>query len=575
MIRKELVPKKASDELRRVAIYVRVSTVHQIDKDSLPMMRQELTAYCEYVLGIKDYVVFEDAGYSGKNTDRPDYQKMMRQIREGLFSHLLVWKIDRISRNLLDFANMYSELKELGVTFVSKNEQFDTSSAIGEAMLKIILVFAELERNMTSERVTATMINRASNGIWNGGRIPFGYSHNKEDNTFSIREDENAIYNFLVDKYEATLSIVHTSRALNDAGYRTREGNLFSPVSVWIILRNPWYKGVYRYNYYKIPGRKAIKDESEWVVVENHHPASIAPDRFDRIQLILDKNARFRNTPGRKTTGKSVHIFSGLIWCSECGAAYTASPGRLHVSGYRPSKYGCPNVRKTKTCNAKFTTDTVLGEFMLNYILNILNAQKNFSQIHSPEDLQKHLLCGSTYSDVSGIDTDGLNSLYNMLAKYSGSDSVLMKRPRIKATIDPELKRLMSDQKKHQRALDRLNSLYLYSDGEMSEREYFTKKHEITDQLQEINEAIGLMSQESWAQTMSDSDFLQQASTFILTQKLSDRQYIYFESLAKSTDPEILKNFFLAILDSVTLKDGRVDTVVFRNGLSHKFNYKN
>lgn len=84
---------------------------------------------------------------------------MMQKIRAGSFSHLLVWKIDRISRNLLDFAEMYEELQSLRVTFVSKNEQFDTSNAMGEAMLKIILVFAELERNMTSERVTATMIS--------------------------------------------------------------------------------------------------------------------------------------------------------------------------------------------------------------------------------------------------------------------------------------------------------------------------------------------------------------------------------------------------------------------------------
>lgn len=125
------MPGSGSETPIRVAIYVRVSTVYQIDKDSLPMMKQDLTSYCKYILNTDDFVIFEDAGYSGKNTDRPAYQKMMSQIRQGLFTHLLVWKIDRISRNLLDFANMYAELKDLGVTFVSKNEQFDTSTAIG------------------------------------------------------------------------------------------------------------------------------------------------------------------------------------------------------------------------------------------------------------------------------------------------------------------------------------------------------------------------------------------------------------------------------------------------------------
>lgn len=574
MVRRELLPKDAAGKPIRVAIYVRVSTVYQIDKDSLPMMRQELIAYCKYILGTEDYVIFEDAGYSGKNTDRPAYQKMIQQIRDGLFTHLLVWKIDRISRNLLDFANMYNELKDLGVTFVSKNEQFDTSTAIGEAMLKIILVFAELERNMTSERVSATMKNRAVNGIWNGGRIPYGYSYDKGKQEFSINPEENAVFNFMVSTYEQTASVVRTSRILNDSGYRSREGNMWSPVAVWTILRNPWYKGTYRYNYYKIPGRKAIHDESEWIIVENHHPASVDPERFERIQESLTKNARFRNTPGRKTTRKNTHIFAGLLWCGSCGAAFTASPGRLHASGYRSSKYGCPNVRKTKTCDAKFTSDPVVGEFLLNYILNILNAQKRFSDICSPEELQTQLLSGSTFADVDHIDADGLGSLYEMLRKYSGSDTVLLKRPRVKAKIDPELKRMMSDKRRQERALDRLNHLYLYSENPMPDQEYYLKKQEITDALQEINEAIGLMSQESWAHSMSDEDFLRQASTFIITQKLADREYIFFEALAGTTDPEILKNFFTSILDSVIMCDGRVGTIVFRNGLSHTFTYR-
>ena len=154
-------PGKAKSGLfrkQKVAIYIRVSTLYQVDRDSLPMQRKDLIAYASLILGIEEYEIFEDAGYSGKNTDRPAFQEMMQRIRKGEFTHVLVWKIDRISRNLLDFAEMYEELQDLRVTFVSKNEQFDTSTAIGEAMLKIILVFAELERNMTSERVTATMI---------------------------------------------------------------------------------------------------------------------------------------------------------------------------------------------------------------------------------------------------------------------------------------------------------------------------------------------------------------------------------------------------------------------------------
>ncbi len=197
---------KLTDKLNsiRVAIYVRVFTHYQIDKDSLPVQKEELTAYAKYVLNASSYEVFEDAGYSVKNTDRSDYQKMMSRVRSGEFTHILVWKLDRISRNLLDFAVMYDELKKLGVTFVSKNEQFDTSSAMVEAMLKIILVFAELERKMTAERVTAVMVARAGNGQWNGGRVPYGYSRDGVTETFSIVEEEA---NVVLRMYDSTKNV--------------------------------------------------------------------------------------------------------------------------------------------------------------------------------------------------------------------------------------------------------------------------------------------------------------------------------------------------------------------------------
>ena len=211
---------KITDKLDqvRVAIYVRVSTHYQVDKDSLPVQKEELVAYAKYVLNANSYEIFEDAGFSEKNTDRPDFQQMMSRVREGEFSHVLVWKLDRISRNLLDFAAMFDELKRLGVTFVSKNEQFDTSSAMGEAMLKIILVFAELERKMTADRVTAVMISRAGNGQWNGGRIPFGYSYDKSTETFSVNEQEASVVLRMYDLYEETHSLLQVAKSLNASG---------------------------------------------------------------------------------------------------------------------------------------------------------------------------------------------------------------------------------------------------------------------------------------------------------------------------------------------------------------------
>lgn len=571
--------RKAKENLQkekpqRAAIYLRVSTSYQADRDSLPMQRKDLVGYCEYALNISDYTVFEDAGYSGKNTDRPAFQKMMMQIRNGMYSHLLVWKIDRISRNLLDFAQMYEELKTLGVTFISRNEQFDTSTAMGEAMLKMVLIFAELERKTTAERVTATMISRANDGTWNGGRVPFGYDYNKETQTFSINGDESYIVLQMYDLYEKTDSLVRTARELNKLGYVSRQHNPFSPVSIWIILRNPWYVGTYRYNYYKISGRRAVKEESEWVVIENHHSPLVSKERFDHVQKMLDSNARYRNTPGRSSKQKNVNIFSGLIWCSCCGAAFTASPGKLHASGYRPTKYGCPNVRKTKTCNAKYTSDPAIGEFLLNFILNVINAQKGFEKISSPTDLESRLLRGDAFRDVAKIDSASVAALYEMLSSFSPADSVLLKKPTVKKDLDPELRKLRADKRKTERALTRLDHIYLYSNKQMSDKEYLVKKNDLMTDLKELDKSIGLLTSESWAQSLSDDDFLEQASSFIISQRLQEREYIYFQGLAESTDPAVLRAFFVSIIDSVRMRNGLVETLTFKNGISHTFTYK-
>lgn len=558
---------------KKAALYVRVSTSFQIDKDSLPMQRQDLITYAKLIFGIDDYIIFEDAGYSGKNTDRPEYQNMMRRIRAGEFTHLICWKIDRISRNLLDFAAMYQELKELGVTFVSKNEQFDTSTAIGEAMLKIILVFAELERNMTSERVTAAMISRASNGLWNGGRVPFGYSYDKETKTFSIEPEESRLVHMVFDMYQQHRSIVKVSRWLNDEGYASRAGNAWSPVSLLIILTNPFYKGVYRYNHYKDPGNKVERDPSEWVEVPDHHPRIISDEQFDSVSKVLRENSRCKRLPGRQHTSKNIHIFGGMLYCNSCGSMMVSTPCRQQATGYRPSKYACPNLRKLTTCTSKSVSDPVIGEFILNYILNMMKAKDNIKSIHNTESLQSVLLSGGTFADVVHIDKDGLDAYFHLLTSVSINGKVFRK-PKKVASIDPELKRLRAEKRKTERALDRLMKLYLYSEDSISEKDFIIRKQALEDYLKEINESLGMIDRGSGIESISDESFLKRASYFIVNQELTGKDYVYFKKLAMDIDPEILKDYFHEIIDSVIIDGSHVIEIVFRNGLAHIFTYK-
>ena len=170
-----------------------------------------------------------------------------------------------------------------------------------------------------------------------------------------------------------------------------------------------------------------------------------------------------------------------------------------------------------------------------------MRAQKSFAEIDTPEDLERFLLRGSSFSGVASIDRDGLEALFDMLSNFKQEDSVLAARPKTRPKVDPELKRLRNEQKKQERALERLNHIYLYGETSMADREYIVRKQEITDALQEVNEAIGMVQQEPWARSLSDEDFLAQASAFVLTQKMQDREYIYFTKLAETTDAEVIK----------------------------------
>ena len=304
------------NQTKKAALYIRVSTHYQIDKDSLPFQRNELINYAKYALGIDDYAIFEDAGYSGKNTDRPAYQDMMRRIRAKEFSHLCVWKIDRISRNLLDFAAMYEELKKFNCTFVSKNEQFDTSSAIGEAMLRIILVFAELERKLTAERVTSIMYSRANKGLWNGAPIPLGYKWDAKGKYPVIDEDTAVVVRYIYDQYEKIHSTMKLSDKLNRENIKSARGGEWTGTTVKGILRNPFYKGTYRYNYKTQTGR--IKPVEEQIIHEDNHPGIIDKEQWDRVNKILDENST-RSVAQLRSNVKYTHIFSKLLRCGQCG----------------------------------------------------------------------------------------------------------------------------------------------------------------------------------------------------------------------------------------------------------------
>lgn len=562
---------------KKAAIYIRVSTHWQIDKDSLKVQRRELTAYVEMLLGITDYVIFEDPGYSAKNTDRPDYQAMMDRIRTGEFTHLVVWKIDRISRNLLDFASMYDELKKLGVTFVSKNEQFDTSSAIGEAMLKIILVFAELERQMTSERVTAVMLSRANNGQWNGGRVPYGYSWDKDSGTFSIVEHEAKTIKKMAELYEQYQSLLYVAKYMNDAGVLTRSGKPWNPTTVRTMLTNPWYIGQYVYNVHSGGKGTDKRAEDEWITVEDHHEPILDERLFYRLKFLLQRNRRGGVAAGQTYVRKNVHIFGGLLRCAKCGSNMISNQDRRRANGIRPSIYACGSRRRHQTsCTNKYISDMTLGPFVLNYIANIIRAARTHSATTSAEALERKLLRGGAFADVASIGPEALSQLID---KFNAAGDAEEYRPQLalsgREDSISEADTLKSKRQKLENALARLNALYLYDDEAMPEKDFVMQRSQLSQQLEEVNarlEAIQAADPDSGSS--ASRDFLRKASYYIMTEKLVEDRYLDYEKYIRTIDPSVPRSFLASVIDHIDVDDGRVVSITFKNGIEHRFIYK-
>ncbi len=573
------------NNLRKVALYVRVSTTYQVEKDSLPMQREDLINYAKYVLNIDKYEVFEDAGYSAKSTERPAYQQMMSRLRDREFSHLLVWKIDRISRNLIDFSEMYNELKKLGVTFVSKNEQFQTDTPMGEAMLKIILVFAELERKMTSERVSSVMISRANKGQWNGGKVPYGYDYDKTTKEFTINPVEAAVVERMFTMYETCPSLLAIARELNSEGITTKSGIAWTPVTVSRLLHNIFYTGAYRYNRLcesnganKTPTFE--RKQEDWVIYQNHHPAIIDKERQDRVleKLASQKRGGWEMDRGKSYMRKNVHIFAGLISCGVCGSTYQSTSDKMRSNGYIPSVYLCARRRRFSDCDNSSVSDAYLGPFVLNYVANIIKIQNSFGKSTSVDTLESKLLRGEALAGVTGIEQKGLLELYDLLRqKFTDVEFTpsLLKSNETKKPATDEKDLLLSDKRKAERALQRLQQLYLYEDDEkaISDKEYVIQRQEIQDNLARIDKRLTEIEKSESKRNISDDDFVKQATYFIMVNKLNDRRYVNYSKFIQSMDKAVIKEFVQSVISKIVVLDSKIVSIRFMNGIEHKFLY--
>lgn len=558
-----------------VALYVRVSTGYQVDKDSLPHQKKELKNYCKHVLHIPEerIMIFEDAGKSAKNTKRPAFERMMQMVRAGQISHVLVYKIDRVSRNLVDFSLMYDDFKKNRVVFISLNEQFDTSSAIGEAILKIILVFAELERKMTSERVMDIMLGRAKNGLWNGANVPFGYAWDDVLQFPVPHPTEADIIKFMYDFYEREQSSCKLRDYLNGHDIPTKRGGEWTSKTVADIIRNPMYKGTYRYNY-RESARGKIKPKEEWIVLEDVFTPLVSKEQWENCNKIMDSNAAARNNMCSQSKKKYYHVFGGLLRCGVCGSNMICDKDRPRENGFFPSIYRCGNRWRKNTCKAKGVTDVVLGPFVFNYIKNMIQATNNAASISTPEALEEILLTGPEFKNVVGIDVAGLTAAFDALKALHGPTATYkptaLTNDTSTATDDARAVLLTQEKERNIKALERLKKLYLFDENAMSEREYLETKQGLEVRNAQIENELADMRMNQEAATASIG-FVSSASSFLVAHKMNQGEHIDYKEFAPLLDDKTLKDFVASVVDSIGIIEGKVDSITFNNGMVHKF----
>ncbi|MEG1882301.1 MAG: recombinase family protein [Clostridia bacterium] len=250
-------------------IYARQS----VDKEDSISIESQIEL-CLREIGNNPHRVFRDKGYSGKNTERPDFQEMMALVRSGGVRRIVVYRLDRISRSVLDFANVISELQKYGVEFVSITERFDTSTPIGKAMLMIVMVFAQLERETIQQRVIDAYRSRSRKGYYMGGRVPYGFLL---ENTimdgiktcmYKPIPEQMRVVELIYSLYALPqVSFGDIIRYLSENGIKNQDCKNFSRMRIRDIVTNPVYvkADAAIFEFFRGQGTEVVNDVSQFI----------------------------------------------------------------------------------------------------------------------------------------------------------------------------------------------------------------------------------------------------------------------------------------------------------------------
>ena len=322
--------KPASIKPVRCAIYTRVSTEHGLDQEfnSLDAQYDAASAYIKSQAHAGWALIrsrYDDGGYSGGSTDRPDLQRLLDDIRARKIDVIVVYKVDRLTRSLADFAKLVELFDAQGVSFVSVTQQFNTTTSMGRLTLNVLLSFAQFEREVTSERIRDKIAASKRKGLWVGGPLPLGYE--MKDGKIAVVEDEAERVRLIYRRYLDLSGVNALVRDLKDKDIRTKirlratgvthGGISFERGSLFYLLRNRFYIGEVKYKGEILPGEQ---------------PAIMDRQLFDAVQQKLTDQWSHRN----HAKAKSDHLLTGLLFDD---AGHRMVPAHATKAGIRYRYY--------------------------------------------------------------------------------------------------------------------------------------------------------------------------------------------------------------------------------------------